>query len=954
MPTSRPSLALAAAVALAFSAVAPAAEVGTVHGHIRTPRTSSPIAGARVELVELHRETTTAPDGSYSFADVEAGSYTLRTTAASGATASQVVVVSGSRGATAEIVLAGVESGLGTITVNVDRYAEARSRAVQYAAPNLIDVVSIEEIRKLPDISAAEAVRRLPGVSAENDTGEARFINIRGLDADLNGTTFAGVRMPPTNPSSPLSGGRAVAFDTIPSGLLGSVTVTKTNVPEMDAEALGGTIELTPRRLGAGDPAFVSGRVGSGYEPLRSTKIIDLELSGGTRFGGGSFGSGPFSVVGSIAYYEDRRGIDDLEKDYLDNTPTNPDKSFADLQQRYYNGYHRRRLGAGGEFAFQPDEHNRWYLDVYQTGYSESNHKDFQRIDFAGNASADPNNPNLITDQVDAYRKSATDHKEDLRARLISLGGKNDIGSSVLDYRVSYTEGTYVVSHDIGWEFLTPAGDGATITYDVGQPNWPSYKITPSAASGAINANRLDPTQYTLNGPVSTGTESDKDKETSAAINWLLPVSLFAADKESVKVGASGRWRDKVLAPNSVTYDNVPNVNLSGYVTNEFITFYKNHYTNGFTFDFDKLSSYLNSGAFSRSAAQALADLQSNQATFQRNKEDVYAAYFQYEATFGNWGLLAGARVEHTSATYGAYAVDNTASNPVQGFVDDRHSYTNFFPTVQGKYVFEPTLIARGTVSSSIGRPGFNQITSAIQVNSRTDGSPTNPNLTIGNPALKPVTAYSLDLSIEKYLPNGGILSAGVFDKELSNYVVSSVEQLASTPPPITPIPAPVYAQTFRNINKARVYGIELAWEQHFNFLPGFWQGFGAGANYTWVHSRAEVSPGIDSQLPSTAEHTANVALFYDRGPLSVRLAGYYTGEVLYNLGSSPSANIYQSPRKFLDFGSSYALTPHSGIYFNAKNLTNDAMRYVERSEDRPIQREFYGVTLQAGLTFQF
>ena len=70
------------------------------------------------------------------------------------------------------------------------------------------------------DVNAAEAVRRMPGLALARDTGEGRFVNIRGLDADLNGTTFGGVRLPPTNVASPLSGGRAVAFDSIPAGLM--------------------------------------------------------------------------------------------------------------------------------------------------------------------------------------------------------------------------------------------------------------------------------------------------------------------------------------------------------------------------------------------------------------------------------------------------------------------------------------------------------------------------------------------------------------------------------------------------------------------------------------------------------------------------------------------------------------------------------------------------------------
>jgi outer membrane receptor for ferrienterochelin and colicin len=80
-------------------------------------------------------------------------------------------------------------------------------------APNIIDVQPLSEIIKLPDINMAEALQRVPGISLETDSGEGRFINIRGMDSNLNAASYAGVRLPASNPSSPFGGGRAVAFD---------------------------------------------------------------------------------------------------------------------------------------------------------------------------------------------------------------------------------------------------------------------------------------------------------------------------------------------------------------------------------------------------------------------------------------------------------------------------------------------------------------------------------------------------------------------------------------------------------------------------------------------------------------------------------------------------------------------------------------------------------------------
>ena len=131
------------------------------------------------------------------------------------------------------------QDALEEITVSAQRSTPEMAREAQREAPNLIYIATAEEMQKLPDVNTGEAIRRVPGISLETDTGEGRYINIRGLDADLNSTTFGGLRLPPTNNSSPSGAGRAVAFDSIPIGFVGAIKVTKSNLPEQDAEALG-------------------------------------------------------------------------------------------------------------------------------------------------------------------------------------------------------------------------------------------------------------------------------------------------------------------------------------------------------------------------------------------------------------------------------------------------------------------------------------------------------------------------------------------------------------------------------------------------------------------------------------------------------------------------------------------------------------------------------------------
>ena len=134
-----------------------------------------------------------------------------------------------------QAALAQQATASGNIETVVVTGSRDQAADIKKQAPVILDIAPLEQVRSLPDANAAEALQRLPGISLESDSGAGRFVNIRGMDADLNGTTFDGVRMTASNPASPQSGGRAVAFDAFPTGILGGVEVIKSLTPEMDA-----------------------------------------------------------------------------------------------------------------------------------------------------------------------------------------------------------------------------------------------------------------------------------------------------------------------------------------------------------------------------------------------------------------------------------------------------------------------------------------------------------------------------------------------------------------------------------------------------------------------------------------------------------------------------------------------------------------------------------------------
>jgi outer membrane receptor protein involved in Fe transport len=130
--------------------------------------------------------------------------------------------------------------------------------------------------------------------------------------------------------------------------------------------------------------------------------------------------------------------------------------------------------------------------------------------------------------------------------------------------------------------------------------------------------------------------------------------------------------------------------------------------------------------------------------------------------------------------------------------------------------------------------------------------------------------------------------------------------------------------------------------------------GLGASANYTFVDSAIEIRPGENSTLPSASKNTWNVAAFYEVHGLSLRVAAYSTSADLFAIGTQKSGDIYNATRTSMDFGSTYAFAEHWSAYLNVKNLLDTAHAFYQGTEERVIQREFYGQTYQLGVRFDY
>ena len=373
----------------------------------------------------------------------------------------------------------------------------------------------------------------------------------------------------------------------------------------------------------------------------------------------------------------------------------------------------------------------------------------------------------------------------------------------------------------------------------------------------ATNVN--DPTLYKLTS-LSNSTEHARDREWSGAINGSLDTNWIGSD-DKLQFGGQIRLRDKTDTPytQDFTLPATGLATLGPAITN----YYGDRYSNGPQVD---------AGAVRATAGQSMTDgLAADLTGYFEAKEDIYAGYAMYTFGVGKLGGIAGVRVEHTEATYRTYSFDGTDADDNPPQVVRKTSYTNFFPTLQLKYDFTPSLLLRATYSTGIGRPGFSQIASAISID-RDNGI-----IAEGNPNLKPTTGNNFDLSLEKYLPNAGILSVGVFDKQFANYIVA--RQAIGSDARLPDFGNQVVFVTYENVSGAYARGAEAAYDQRFAFLPKPFDGLGIGANVTYVDSQITLHDGGRKQsLPATSKWTWNAAAYYEAHGIQLRLSAQYVG----------------------------------------------------------------------------
>jgi TonB-dependent receptor len=260
--------------------------------------------------------------------------------------------------------------------------------------------------------------------------------------------------------------------------------------------------------------------------------------------------------------------------------------------------------------------------------------------------------------------------------------------------------------------------------------------------------------------------------------------------------------------------------------------------------------------------------------------------------------------------------------------------------------------VGRFALTRSINRPEFSELVPRREE----EAEGTQIKYAIGNPDLEATLSNNLDLGLEYYFSNLGVVSANAFYKDLSDYRYTLVYEDQVT------LDGVVYDAEFEtpiNAPEGHLMGLEVNWQQKFDFLPGWASNFGIFANYTWTDAEiktAQTYGGRDTfQLPGQSESNYNLALFYENAGLSARLSYTKRGDYLEEINADdPDFDLFVEGREQLDFTASYDFGNGIEVFGEAKNLTDSPGVKYYGSRERTYEYEKFGYNVFMGVRFKY
>ena len=918
-----------------------AQEGGLVSGTVKDA-TGMTLPGAVLKLDRFNRYTVSDNNGYFEFLNVPAGSYRVEVEYLGYEPAVLGATVTAGGNAVVDFVMQEGAQEIGAVVVMGDQArGQAKALNQQKTNVNVSNVISADQIGRFPDSNIGDALKRVPGIAMQNDQGEARNIVVRGLASELNSVTLNGNRIPSAEGDN-----RKVQMDVIPSDMIQTIEVNKTLTPDMDADAIGGSVDLVTRAAAGGQR--ISLTLLGGYNPIRTGATGSGSFVYGNRFFNDRLG-----VVLSASYMNKDYGSDNIEAVWAQDDGGNVYVEEMDI--RKYD-VQRIRRSATLNIDWKIDSRNTIAADLMYNWRDDREARyrtQFKDIEPVYDGSTITGYEGTVVRETKGGiddRRNRTRRLEDQRVQSYVLSGTHLLSPKVdMDWSLSYAKASEDRPHERYIEYVQ---EGLSMNEDLADTRLPYVDAPGQNYSDFVFDKLTEQHDYT------------QEEEYAAKVNLRMPLSVVREQKGRLRVGLSARWKNKRRSNDF--YEYVPTGSMPVLSDMEHVVYDRplvqgDRYVPGMFVS----SGYIgNVDLYNPSLFTPEADPSEYMAGNYDAGERILAGYLRWDQNITNdLMFIAGVRVENTDLDYrGNYILDEDYDN-----ADERHNrnnYTNVLPGLTLKYDLNDRTVLRAAFTTALARPNYYALVPYVDIQRE------KREITAGNPNLKATYSYNFDLLGEYYSKSVGIVSGGFFYKRLDNFIFNyldidyTAEKFAADFPGFTnPIGAGEVWEYLRPMNGRSVdmFGFEVALQRKLDFLPGrFLRNFGVMLNYTFTHS---VTRGIYNEdgeertnvsLPGTAPHMVNASLSWENSRLSVRVSLNYTAGYLDEVASEAFGDRYYDGQLFLDANASYRFGKYVRVFFEANNLTNQPLRYYQGIRSRMAQLEYYKGTFNLGIKIDF
>lgn len=811
------------------------------------------------------------------------------------------------------------------VIVTGTRQALQQAADIKRDASQIEDVITAEDVGKLPDENVAEALQRVTGVQITRVFGEGQAVSIRGLQqvrVEVDGRTLLGWSSrlsPPENENL----GRSSGLDSIPSSLFGRLEVRKSPVASQVEGGLGGTVNLVTPRPFDFDTTVISLRAAETYGDV--TDRVEPRLNGlfTTQLADGRVG-----ILLSGEYQKRTSTTQTLERNNYFERLNGGSVAVKAPQLLQYENFvvDRTRTGLSAvlQWALTPE------LSITADGiYSEiatGREQNFLAWRLPNSPSA-----SIILDPVtvDGFVVAGTANgtlttagqirNEPSKSYLYALNGRYAGGPFTLDAEVGYSSG----SLDQSIEIITLQANGPV----------PGVFDFRSGAVPSLSLGQFDTTNYANFTPVPNAVRANRLVGELSESVARLDASYSLGDTTKLSAGlryaslqsSTRAYRSQVTPTRA---EIAPFLSVTG---TSFLPELHSQIPKAFLRAVPASGYVFNRAQQAQPNPASPGGLLPNSTRDYDLSEETFGGYVMIDSEMSIWGvpIIANAGLRVISTDFVVDTLLQTAG-PVFTPVTDTSRYTDLLPSVNLTLPLSHDLQVRLAASRTMQRAGIAELAPSLFVNV------TNRNATGGNAQLKPPKSDNLEISIEYYLDGGSTLSAAVFYKDVTDFIASNTtldifpgyESLGEIP----------YTRP-DNVSSAKVKGIEVGMQTFFDWLPAPFDGFGMIANYTY--SDAQDSNGFP--LVATSRNSFNLIGLYEMGGVSARLAYNFRDEALFEF--TEGRPNYVDSASQLDAQISYDLTDNVKLEVQGQNLLPDESAIVEYSVVGPVALNSYALS---------